>query len=160
MRPSPRVSALTPTPRANAGTTEAWAWPSQIAPCQGDDRHHHATASWPPTRPWNLEGGVATPWLQTMPQEQSPRELGMSVLACAAAHSSRTRRRVVGALWHGGYSFFLHQEVLRGRVVVLDDLNHRVDQENRRKNLKPSPLPGTPNVGEEILRPSGGMHPP
>jgi hypothetical protein len=28
------------------------------------------------------------------------------------------------------------------------------------KNLKPSPLPGAPNVGEEILRPGGGMHPP
>jgi hypothetical protein len=28
------------------------------------------------------------------------------------------------------------------------------------KNLKPSPLPGTPNVGEEILRPGGGTHPP
>jgi hypothetical protein len=28
------------------------------------------------------------------------------------------------------------------------------------KNLKPSPLPGMPNVGEENLRPSGGMHPP
>jgi hypothetical protein len=28
------------------------------------------------------------------------------------------------------------------------------------KNLKPRPLPGAPNVGEEILRPGGGMHPP
>jgi hypothetical protein len=28
------------------------------------------------------------------------------------------------------------------------------------KNLKPKPLPGTPNVGEEILRPGGGTHPP
>jgi hypothetical protein len=28
------------------------------------------------------------------------------------------------------------------------------------KNLMPSPLPGTPNVGEEILRPGGGVHPP
>jgi hypothetical protein len=28
------------------------------------------------------------------------------------------------------------------------------------KNLKPKPLPGAPNVGEEILRPGGGMHPP
>jgi hypothetical protein len=28
------------------------------------------------------------------------------------------------------------------------------------KNLKPSPLPGAPNVGEEILRPGGGTHPP
>jgi hypothetical protein len=28
------------------------------------------------------------------------------------------------------------------------------------KNLKPGPLPGAPNVGEEILRPGGGTHPP
>jgi hypothetical protein len=28
------------------------------------------------------------------------------------------------------------------------------------ENLKPSPLPGTPNVGEGILRPGGGVHPP
>jgi hypothetical protein len=28
------------------------------------------------------------------------------------------------------------------------------------KNLKPSPLPGVPNVGEEILWPGGGTHPP
>jgi hypothetical protein len=32
--------------------------------------------------------------------------------------------------------------------------------EKTNKNLKPSPLPGAPNVGEEILRPGGGMHPP
>jgi hypothetical protein len=28
------------------------------------------------------------------------------------------------------------------------------------KNLKPKPLPGAPNVGEGILRPGGGTHPP
>jgi hypothetical protein len=28
------------------------------------------------------------------------------------------------------------------------------------KNLKPSPLSGAPNVGEEILRPGSGTHPP
>jgi hypothetical protein len=28
------------------------------------------------------------------------------------------------------------------------------------KNLMPRPLPGTPNVGEEILRPGGETHPP
>jgi hypothetical protein len=28
------------------------------------------------------------------------------------------------------------------------------------KNLKPRPLPGAPNVGEGILRPGGGTHPP
>jgi hypothetical protein len=28
------------------------------------------------------------------------------------------------------------------------------------ENLKPSLLPGAPNVGEEILRSGGGTHPP
>jgi hypothetical protein len=28
------------------------------------------------------------------------------------------------------------------------------------KNLKPKPLPGAPNVGEEFLWPGGGTHPP
>jgi hypothetical protein len=32
--------------------------------------------------------------------------------------------------------------------------------EKTSKNFKPSPLPGAPNVGEEILRPGGGVHPP
>jgi hypothetical protein len=32
--------------------------------------------------------------------------------------------------------------------------------EKTSKNLMPSPLPGAPNVGEGILRPGGGMHPP
>ena len=32
--------------------------------------------------------------------------------------------------------------------------------EDASKNLMPSPLPGAPNVGEGILRPGGGTHPP
>jgi hypothetical protein len=32
--------------------------------------------------------------------------------------------------------------------------------EETSKNLVPSPLPGAPNVGEGILRPGGGVHPP
>jgi hypothetical protein len=33
--------------------------------------------------------------------------------------------------------------------VVLDDVNHGVEQENKQK-LKAKTLPGAPNVGEEI----------
>jgi hypothetical protein len=33
-------------------------------------------------------------------------------------------------------------------------------REKTSKNLKPSPIPGVPNVGEEILRRGGGVHPP
>jgi hypothetical protein len=32
--------------------------------------------------------------------------------------------------------------------------------EKTSKNLMPSPLPGAPTVGEGILRPGGGVHPP
>ena len=32
---------------------------------------------------------------------------------------------------------------------MLNDLHHHAEQETS-KNLKPSPLPGVPNVGEEI----------
>jgi hypothetical protein len=32
--------------------------------------------------------------------------------------------------------------------------------EDASKNLMPSPLPSAPNVGEGILRPGGGVHPP
>jgi hypothetical protein len=42
---------------------------------------------------------------------------------------------------------------------VLDDLDHRVEQENRRKP-KARPLPGVPNVEEKILQPGGRTHPP
>jgi hypothetical protein len=86
MHPSLRVSAQMSMPRVDAGMIEAWTWPSQDGPCRGDDQHLRATASWPPARPWNLEGYEATPWLQTTPhQEQPPTESWMSVRACAAA---------------------------------------------------------------------------
>jgi hypothetical protein len=35
-----------------------------------------------------------------------------------------------------------------------------VSSKRTSKNLKPKPLPGAPNVGEEILRSGGGMHSP
>ena len=49
------------------------------------------------------------------------------------AHNSSTRRRAVEGPWRGRRSLFLHQEVLRNEVMVLDDLDHGVEQENRRK---------------------------
>jgi hypothetical protein len=50
-----------------------------------------------------------------------------------SVHSSSTGGRAVGASWHGGCCFFLHREVLENEVTVLDDLNHGVKQEGRRK---------------------------
>jgi hypothetical protein len=48
-------------------------------------------------------------------------------------HSSSPRRRAVRHSWHGRCSFFLHQEVLRSLGVVLDDLDHCVEQEDKQK---------------------------
>jgi hypothetical protein len=63
-----------------------------------------------------------------------------------SVHSSSAGGRAVGASWHGGCCLFLHWEVLGNEVTVLDDLNHGVEQEKQARNLKPSPLPGAPNV--------------
>jgi hypothetical protein len=52
-----------------------------------------------------------------------------------SVHSSSTGGRAVGASWHGGCCLFLHREVLENEVMVLDDLNHRVEQEKQAKNL-------------------------
>jgi hypothetical protein len=71
----------------------------------------------------------------------SPRRSGClrrSVLSCRAHSSSSTKCRAAGCPWHGGGSFFLHQEILGNEVVVLDDVNHSVEQENKQKpNAKP-----------------------
>jgi hypothetical protein len=48
-------------------------------------------------------------------------------------HSSSTRRRVVGGPWCGRRSLFLHQEVLGHEIMVLDDIDHGVEQENKKK---------------------------
>jgi hypothetical protein len=48
-------------------------------------------------------------------------------------HSSSTRCRAVGGPWHGRRNLFLHREVLGNEVAVLNDLDHGVEQENRRK---------------------------
>jgi hypothetical protein len=45
---------------------------------------------------------------------------------------------VVEDPWRGRRSFFLHREVSGNEVMVLDDLNHGVEQENKQKpNAKP-----------------------
>jgi hypothetical protein len=66
---------------------------------------------------------------------RSPRRSGRlrrSVLPCRA-HSSSTRRREVGGPRCGRRSLFLHQEVLGHEIMVLDDVDHDVEQENKQK---------------------------
>jgi hypothetical protein len=48
-------------------------------------------------------------------------------------HSSSTRHRAVEGLWRGRGSLFLHREVLKNEVVVLDDVDHGVEQKNKKK---------------------------
>jgi hypothetical protein len=55
------------------------------------------------------------------------------VLPRRAHSSSYTECRVAGGLWCGRGSFLLHGEVLGDEVVVLDDVNHGVEQENKQK---------------------------
>ena len=53
-------------------------------------------------------------------------------------HNSNTRRRAVDGPRCGRRSRFLHRKILENEVVVLDDLDHGVEQENKQKpNAKP-----------------------
>jgi hypothetical protein len=65
-------------PHVGAKMTVASIWSSQSAPYRAVGQRRPATASWPPVRPWSLEGDAATPWLQTMPPEPPSTEFGMS----------------------------------------------------------------------------------
>jgi hypothetical protein len=78
VHPSLWVSAQTPTPHVGAGMTVASIWSSQSAPCQAVGQRRHATTSWPPVRPWSLEGDTTTPWLQIVPPGPPSTESGMS----------------------------------------------------------------------------------
>jgi hypothetical protein len=71
------------------------------------------------------------------------------MLPCGV-HNSSAGHRVVGNLWCGISSFFLHHEIHQSLGAVLYDLHHHAERENKQKP-KAYPLPGAPNVGEEIF---------
>jgi hypothetical protein len=53
-------------------------------------------------------------------------------------HRNNTRRQAVGGPRCGRCSLFLHREILRNEVVVLDDMDHGAEQKNKQKpNAKP-----------------------
>jgi hypothetical protein len=54
------------------------------------------------------------------------------MLPCCV-HSSRARPWVIGNLWHGRDSFFLHQEIRGSLGAALNDLHHHAERENRQK---------------------------
>jgi hypothetical protein len=64
-------------------------------------------------------------------------------------HDSNPRVRAVGHSWRGGCHLLLHHKILRSFGVVLDDPHHHAERGNKQK-LEAWPLPGAPNVGEEI----------
>jgi hypothetical protein len=64
-------------------------------------------------------------------------------------YNNSPRLRAVGYSRRRGSNFLLHREILRSFGAVLDDSHHHANK-NTGKNLKPRPLPGAPNVGEEI----------
>jgi hypothetical protein len=48
-------------------------------------------------------------------------------------HNIITRHRAIEGSWRGRGILFLHREVLRNEVVVLDDVDHGVEQKNKQK---------------------------
>jgi hypothetical protein len=81
-------------------------------------------------------------------QFSSPRQRPMRSPRCSGClrgsvlprrvHNSSTRRRAVGSPRCGRRSLLLHQEVLGHEIMVLDDVDHGVEQKNKQKpNVKP-----------------------
>ena len=63
------------------------------------------------------------------------------MLPCRVHSSHCTRRREVGGPWSGRGSLLLQHEALGHKILVLDDVNHGVEQENKQKpNAKASYL--------------------
>jgi hypothetical protein len=65
-------------------------------------------------------------------------------------HGNSRRVGAVGHSWRGGCNLLLHHKILRSFGAVLDDPHHHAERGNKQK-LKVWPLPGAPNVGEEIF---------
>jgi hypothetical protein len=65
-------------------------------PCRAVGRRRPATASWPPVRPWSLEGDVATPWLLTMLSELPSIEFRMSAQLYAAVQRAQPQYSALG----------------------------------------------------------------
>jgi hypothetical protein len=74
-------------------------------------------------------------------------------------HSSSARHRAVGTcgVEEAASSSTTKSTKVSARCSTICTITL---SEKTSKNLKPSPLPGAPNVGEGILRPGGGVHPP
>jgi hypothetical protein len=54
------------------------------------------------------------------------------MLSCRV-HNNSTKRREVGGPWCGRGSRLLHHEVLEHEIMVLDDVDHGVEQKDKQK---------------------------
>jgi hypothetical protein len=120
--------------------TEAWTWSRWNAPCRAAGRRCRATASWPLTRPWSLEGGAATLWPRTTRRAPPLMESGTPVQECATAQRAQQQPQT-----QGGWI------VVARRTQLLppprnppkcqhgaQGLHHHAEQENKQKpNAKP-----------------------
>jgi hypothetical protein len=121
-------------------------------PYRAVGRRRPAIASWPLVRPWSLEGVATTPWLPTMLPESPSMESGMSVQPYAAMRCAQQQ-----CLAQGGWEPVVWKKQLLPPPRNLPKSRRGAQRfapsclsKETSKNLKPSPLPGTPNVGEEI----------
>jgi hypothetical protein len=84
-------------------------------------------------------------------------ESGTPVLACVAARSAQLRHQASGGQNSAASSSMGKSLEVLSRCSAIWTI---VSNRKTSKNFEPSPLPAAPNVGEEILWPGGGVHPP
>jgi hypothetical protein len=142
--------------------TAASTWSSRSAPCRAVGRHSHTTASWPLVMPWRGGGWRSN----SLAADNAPgaaldgvRDVCAAVCCCAAC--------IAAVLGTGRLGTFGVEEVASSSTSKSIEVSARCStictimlSKKTSKNLKPKPLPSATNVGEEILRPGGGMHPP
>jgi hypothetical protein len=103
-------------------------------------------------RPWSLEGVATTPWLLIMLPESPSMESGTSVRPCAVVWRAQQQ-----CLAQGGWEPVAWKRQLLLPPRNLPKSRHGAQRfapsclsKETSKNLMPRPLPGAPNVGEEI----------
>jgi hypothetical protein len=154
--PSSRVSAQMPTPYVGARMTVASIWSSQSAPCRAFGRRRHATASWPPVRPWSL-GGWRSNFLAAYNTLGAALDGVRDVCAACTAAVPGTGWLGTCGVEEAAYSSTRKSTEVSARCSTICTI---MLSKKTSKNLKLKPLSGAPNVGEEILRLGGGTHPP
>jgi hypothetical protein len=162
VHPSQRVSAQTPSPHVGARMIVAWIWSSQRAPYRAVGRRRHATASWTLVRPWSLEGGAATPWLQTMPPDAALDVLDVCVGVCCRTECTAAVAPGAGRLMARGVEETAASSTMKssGKKSWCSTMWTMASSRRTSKNLKPRPPTWRSKCQRGNLRPGGEMHPP